>query len=49
MAVEAFECKIRFAFRECAVWQFVNGYFDGNENRGEEQRKLGYRRVMSKG
>ena len=42
---EAFEAKIRFAFRELGLTKLVNGYFDGNENSWEMQRKLGYRRV----
>ena len=42
---EAFEAKIRFAFRELGLTKLVNGYFDGNENSWAMQRKLGYRRV----
>jgi RimJ/RimL family protein N-acetyltransferase len=42
---EAFEAKIRFAFRELGLTKLVNGYFDGNENSSAMQRKLGYRRV----
>jgi ribosomal-protein-alanine N-acetyltransferase len=40
---EAFEAKIRFAFRELGLSKLVNGYFDGNENSWAMQRKLGYR------
>lgn len=42
---EAFEAKIRFAFRELGLTKLINGYFDGNENSWAMQRKLGYRRV----
>jgi RimJ/RimL family protein N-acetyltransferase len=42
---EAFEAKIRFAFRELGLTRLVNGYFDGNENFWAMQRKLGHRRV----
>lgn len=42
---EAFEAKIRFAFRELGLTKLVNGYFDGNENSWAMQRRLGYRRV----
>lgn len=42
---EAFEAKIRFAFRDLGLTKLVNGYFDGNENSWAMQRKLGYRRV----
>jgi ribosomal-protein-alanine N-acetyltransferase len=42
---EAFEAKIRFAFRELGLTKLVNGYFDGNDNSWAMQRKLGYRRV----
>ena len=42
---EAFEAKIRFAFRELGLTKLVNGYFDGNEHSWAMQRKLGYRRV----
>lgn len=42
---EAFEAKIRFAFRELGLTKLVNGYLDGNENSWAMQRKLGYRRV----
>ena len=42
---EAFEAKIRFAFRELGLTKLVNGYFDGNEASWAMQRKLGYRRV----
>lgn len=42
---EAFEAKIRFAFRELGLAKLVNGYFDGNENSWAMQRRLGYRRV----
>jgi len=42
---EAFEAKIRFAFRELGLTKLVNGYFDGNEKSSAMQRRLGYRRV----
>lgn len=42
---EAFEAKIRFAFRDLGLKKLINGYFDGNENSWAMQRKLGYRRV----
>ena len=42
---EAFEAKIRFAFRDLGLTKLVNGYFDGNENSWAMQRRLGYRRV----
>lgn len=42
---EAFEAKIRFAFRELGLTRLVNGFFDGNENSWAMQRKLGYRCV----
>jgi ribosomal-protein-alanine N-acetyltransferase len=42
---EAFEAKIRFAFRDLGLTKLVNGYFDGNEKSWAMQRKLGYRRV----
>jgi ribosomal-protein-alanine N-acetyltransferase len=42
---EAFEAKIRFAFRNLGLTKLVNGYFDGNENSWAMQRRLGYRRV----
>jgi len=42
---EAFEAKIRFAFRELGLTKLVNGYFDGNENSWAMQRKLGFRRM----
>lgn len=42
---EAFEAKIRFAFRELGLTKLVNGYFDGNDRSRAMQRKLGYRRV----
>lgn len=42
---EAFEAKIRFAFRDLGLTKLVNGYFDGNEDSWAMQRKLGYRRV----
>lgn len=42
---EAFEAKIRFAFCELGLTKLVNGYFEGNENSWEMQRKLGYRRI----
>ena len=42
---EAFEAKIRFAFRDLGLTKLVNGFFDGNENSWAMQRKLGYRRV----
>lgn len=42
---EAFDAKIRFAFRELGLTKLVNGYFDGNENSWAMQRQLGYRRV----
>ena len=42
---EAFEAKVRFAFRDLGLEKLVNGYFDGNENSWAMQRKLGYRRV----
>ncbi len=42
---EAFDAKIRFAFRDLGLTKLVNGYFDGNENSWAMQRKLGYRRV----
>ncbi|WP_411036180.1 GNAT family N-acetyltransferase [Shinella sp. BYT-45] len=42
---EAFEAKIRFAFRELGLTKLVNGYFDGNGNSWAMQRRLGYRRV----
>jgi RimJ/RimL family protein N-acetyltransferase len=42
---EAFEAKIRFAFRDLGLMKLVNGYFDGNEDSWAMQRKLGYRRV----
>jgi len=44
---EAFEAKIRFAFRELGLTKLVNGYFDGNENSWAMQRHLGYRRVAA--
>lgn len=40
---EAFDAKIRFAFRELGLTKLVNGYFDGNESSWAMQRKLGYR------
>lgn len=42
---EAFEAKIRFAFRDLGLNSLVNGYFDGNDNSWAMQRKLGYRRI----
>lgn len=42
---EAFEAKIRFAFRELGLTRLVNGYFDGNDNSWSMQRNLGYRRI----
>lgn len=42
---EAFEAKIRFAFRELGLTKLVNGYFDGNDSSWAMQRKLGYRHV----
>lgn len=42
---EAFEAKIRFAFRDLGLNRLVNGYLDGNENSWAMQRKLGYRHV----
>jgi ribosomal-protein-alanine N-acetyltransferase len=42
---EAFEAKIRFAFRDLGLTKLVNGYFDGNESSWAMQRKLGYRHV----
>lgn len=42
---EAFEAKIRFAFRDLGLTRLVNGYFDGNEHSWAMQRRLGYRRV----
>lgn len=42
---EAFEAKIRFAFRELGLTKLVNGYFDGNEPSWAMQRKLGFRRI----
>jgi [ribosomal protein S5]-alanine N-acetyltransferase len=42
---EAFEAKIRFAFRELGLTKLVNGYFDGNENSWAMQRRLGYRHI----
>ncbi len=42
---EAFEAKIRFAFRGLGLTRLVNGYFDGNEASWAMQRQLGYRRV----
>ncbi|SFD14937.1 Protein N-acetyltransferase, RimJ/RimL family [Bosea sp. CRIB-10] len=40
---EAFDAKIRFAFRDLGLTKLVNGYFDGNESSWAMQRKLGYR------
>ncbi len=40
---EAFESKIRFAFRDLGLKKLVNGYFDGNEASWSMQRRLGYR------
>lgn len=42
---EAFEAKIRFAFRELGLTALVNGYLDGNERSWAMQQSLGYRRV----
>lgn len=42
---EAFEAKIRFAFRDLGLTTLVNGYFDGNDRSWAMQRALGYRRV----
>lgn len=42
---EAFEAKIRFAFRELGLTKLINGYFDGNEVSWAMQRELGYQRV----
>jgi ribosomal-protein-alanine N-acetyltransferase len=42
---EAFEAKIRFAFRDLGLTKLVNGYFDGNERSWAMQRQLGYRRI----
>lgn len=42
---EAYEARIRFAFRELGLTKLVNGYFDGNESSAAMQRKLGYRRA----
>lgn len=40
---EAFEAKIRFAFRDLGLSKLVNGYFDGNQASWAMQRRLGYR------